>query len=218
MEKQSDNKSILDLKEKEAQFTKRLLTSVVHSLIAENVISPNNLSQKTIFEALEQIVDGKIELEISVDHTRDILKHSRKFSKENRYELAVLFYATFFEHKLNFFIFTRAKQKKLAISSIKDIIKSTNIRDKASWLLILLDIPAINRDILKIISKISEERNAFVHYKWSPVEDTPSNSDKEKIELLNAEKAAKYLMRYEARVLFKGTKAAARKLLSKTNR
>lgn len=78
-----------------------------------------------------------------------------------------------------------------------------NINGKATWLIRLLGLPPINRKHLKTISKTSELRNAYLHYKWKPSETEEKTEDEH---LLSIKGMIRYLRAYETKIEFQGKK------------
>jgi hypothetical protein len=95
-----------------------------------------------------------------------------------------------------------------------DIIRSVNFIGKLTWLPAILRLPLIRETHKKIILKLADDRNAYVHYKHNPdPEDLQDN--KINAEFIQIEKSITYFKKYVARILFNGEKG---KLENQLNR
>lgn len=79
-----------------------------------------------------------------------------------------------------------------------------------TWLPKLLGIPKFNDNHIQVIKKVSEERNAFIHYKWNAEVDEPTDLEIKEEQLKTYFKqikgTVKYIKQFTSRVKFKGIK------------
>jgi hypothetical protein len=186
---------------------RRFVTWISQDLIRQGIIDPKG---KTDEELRQEIIAwGKIGIQLISDHRPDLLRQARLFMKGGEVRLACLLYATWFEHWLNGVVSTLAERKGLQDSEITQIIRDTNFDARITWLLRILGARPISSKHRGVIKKVSELRNAFVHYKWKPAkfEDDMKNV------LSEVEKTVKYLMAYESKYFFKSEKKRVRSIL-----
>ena len=198
-------------------IAKAILPNMIDDLYQRGIITEEDLtdSRKTMQIVKRYYEENKdtIAFETVVDHREEILKVAESEVKKGRNGLAISLYATSVEHTLNRIIHLACVAKKIDSKTQSEILRSVNINGKCTWLFRLLDIPAIKADYLKIILNISDERNAYLHYKWKPDIDMDKIPDLEKEEKINKEKIkrAKLLIKYlkgiEAKIEFRGKKS-----------
>lgn len=133
-----------------------------------------------------------------IDHTESILTQARVYRKEGEKEFACLFYAMWFEHTLNGFVFAFAKRMNLSDKEIEGLIRDTSYKSKFSWLLRLFGKEPFRRSQINLIIKLMETRNSFVHYKWK-VEKEQADKEIEAI-LSKIGKTVKYVRDYEKNI------------------
>jgi hypothetical protein len=112
-----------------------------------------------------------------------------------------MFVATFFEHSINYIIKLACERKGISDKTIKDIIKSSSIESKYTWLLALLDAPTFNNGHYITVRRIADRRNAFVHYKWQAEPDKSDHQTKEEKAIEELTRASKTAIKYMKRTL-----------------
>jgi hypothetical protein len=155
-----------------------------------------------------------------IDHKKELLREARRYRRIQKHEFAVLFYATWSEHWLNSLIQTACQQMKLTADSIELIIRDTQFRAKATWVLQLLGLPPISAALLATITELQNLRNGFVHYKFRPHgEEGMKQLDKQLEAAANrAEGMVRTLTQYENQHIFKRGRTKARCLAQKIRR
>lgn len=129
-------------------------------------------------------------------HTDTLLDEARSYLKDQKIELAIVLYGTWWEHWLNGVIENRVIKQGLDGNDFKDIVRSLNNRAKTSWLFKLLGLPLLDVEQLKIMNSLSEKRNQFIHYKYPANEwEDDKKTPMEFFEIL--EKAIEYFEEYE---------------------
>ena len=203
-------------KKQAEKLGKRLAEKVLYGAIEGGHISPQGKSdvelKADVLKFLESLQSSNIELVPVVDHRSSILREARSFSKKHDLSISILFYATYFEHNLNSFIARPAVSQKPSESTIKSMIRATKLEDKMTWALEIMGRRRLHPVHQKIIRKISELRNAFVHYKWQ--EMGSEETEKAKLAIKDAERTVDYLRRYENKIIHKGQKRRIRKAVS----
>ena len=88
----------------------------------------------------------------------------------------IILFATWIEGWVNEMVMHAATRKGLASEEVKALF-SLNVRNKIIGLWPLLELPQFPSELLKKINRVTEARNAEVHYKWKPENpDDPSSS------------------------------------------
>ena len=191
-----------------------ILKKAIEGLYLNGVITDEDLTDrnKLIKKIKGELISSKKGISIVIDHTRTLLRIARDYYKKEEYDLSYLFYAIYFEHEVNDIIDIYCSRNKIEQKVKNEIIKSTNISAKYSWLLTILKFPNFNDIHRKTILDVSDKRNAYIHYKWNEDQDTKliNNSEKEKlkrdIELNKIELAIRYLTNYKLKNLFNNKK------------
>jgi len=150
-------------------------------------------------EYLRGALDHKgVRILLRTDHTDNLFREARRFSRSDREEFAILFYATWFEHWANRVIRSLAMKAHFNDDDIIQMIKETPIRGKLGWLLRLFGLPPIRPTHTRRILFLIELRNSFVHYKWKGQDVDDDQEERKTRELLEAiDSSVRYLKRYE---------------------
>jgi hypothetical protein len=199
----------------EDKYVKKVVESVVLDFYRSGLLTEDDIKDSNnLKRAIRKIISKKNVLtQFTTDHRITLLKNAEFFLIKKDFELANLFYATYFEHVANSIIDTSCANNNLKIDTKKEIIRSTSIISKYSWLLELFKLPKFKLEHLQVIRKVCDDRNAFVHYKW--VEDPSFNKLPDELsaeenliieEFNKIKKTVKYVKLYLSRVNFKGNK------------
>lgn len=195
------------------KLTKDTITNVVESLYAIDVFSDDDIKdEKSLKKALKQFVKQGGIGGFVIDHRESLLIQAKYFLQNSQFDYSKVFFATYFEHSINHLIEVYCAKRGISNQSKIEIIRNINIWGKLSWLLELIGLPKFNKVHLKTIKSLSDERNAFIHYKWNPESDLNKIPDfeKEKKRIDNdfdsIKKAVRYFKNYESRLIFKGKK------------
>lgn len=179
----------------------QVVVHMIKGFIDNGAIDPEGKTREHILaEVLKITSDPSFDnFQPTIDHTEDLLRQARLFRKSNKEELSCLFYALWLEHKINDFVSTLARNSGLTNKEIDALVRESSYRAKSSWLLRLLGVKPFNEPHMKTISQIMEFRNAFVHYKWKPINE---QSEKEIVAVLShVEKTVQYFQYYERKYL-----------------
>ena len=174
-----------------------------------------SLSQDEFYKKIKDIVD-KSELTVGVDHRSDIIEKADNLLLQKDYDYARILYAMFFEHSINHLISHECQKRKFEEKVKIEIIKSVDIYGKLTWLSKLLGFPKFNDKHRLIIKKLSDDRNAFVHYKWKVDNDDENKKTKEpnnEEEFKKIKLAVKYMKQYETNLLYQKNKSRLNKKL-----
>lgn len=212
-----------EVKATEAKILKAMLPDFINSLHKDGIISTDDLADKKkvtekIREYLAEHKDNLV-FDFIIDHRETLINVAERETNNGHFELAISLYATFVEHTLNRIIHLACKANMVDSKTQTEIIRNINIIGKCSWLIVLLNLPALRKEYVSTILLISDERNSFMHYKWKPEKDTdkvpnPEKEEKENEEKLKKIKALlKYLKTYEARLEYSGKKRQINKAM-----
>jgi hypothetical protein len=170
----------------------RIFKTLVNQFYKDGLLVDDDLKNRESFvKKMESIIEGidkSPRLMVIIDHRDTMIKQAEKFYSDGDFEFGKIFYATYFEHTLNYLIDHVAQKKELDSKTRKEIIQSVQIRGKTSWLLKLLELKPLNKNHLKTINDLSEQRNSFVHFKWNDFEDVDSDAEDSKTKNLNFKK------------------------------
>lgn len=125
---------------------------------------------------------------------------------------------TFFEHGLNSLIDTYCSRNKIDLQIKNDIIRSTHLRAKLTWLLKLMQFPKIKKRHAQTIINLSDKRNSFIHFKWNPLsfKTVRINRKLNKSFYKEVENTITYFKGYISRVEYKGKKGEIEKIFEVT--
>ena len=186
------------------KMTKSILDSILRTLYIDGNIKLEDFDNKGKLADKLLRIFKKYEWAIIIDHSDNLIMTAKQFGNEKDFDKAKLFYATFFEHELNNIIVTLCRKKSIDKKTINEIIKSINLIGKLTWLPLIFDIPTVSEQHKKIILKIADDRNAYVHYKHNPQPDEIDTNREQKniLELKQIQKTVTYFKKYVSRVLY----------------
>jgi hypothetical protein len=182
---------------------------LMHGYLGAVEISVSNVDQ--IAEGLAPLVVEMENFDMLTSHTECLLDDALAASKDERHEVAILLYATFFEHRINGIIDTFVRQKGLRAQIAIDLIRRMNIQQKLTSVLELLGAPPFGKVESDRIDGIMNRRNEFAHYKWKPRHDKSSNSLVPVIS--ECQKIVEAINDYEERHVFNDRREATEKLI-----
>lgn len=205
----------LKLTKRDQAFGRDLVNSLCRQFLEEGIVDPNG---KTDEQVLKELFDHALKwskqhpMMMSIDHKVGLLKQARIFTKQKAFEKAFLFYATWFEHWINGTLTRRLRP--LDENGRRQMLRETSLKGKFSWLLSLIHKVEIPSRHLNTIVRISERRNAFIHYKFilSDIDKWKEDEAQFLADLNRAEQTVKFLKRFEAKLLLSDR---AKKLVQK---
>lgn len=189
-----------------------IVRSIAESAIINGDLKVEDFSNlKVVKKKLLKILPKRDEdFYITIIHQPTLLEEGIKFARKKKYELAYIFYATYFEHWINEIIDIWAKRNGIGYEVSSNLIRKLNLEDKYTWLLSILKLPRFKEIHIKNIKKISELRNNYIHYKYkSEAINTPSEIKKTEWDndFNNINKAISYTKRYRSKIVFNGNKS-----------
>jgi len=151
-------------------FVMSVLQSVLETLISNGEITVNRKSTSELMhEAANYILDRPgffDEWMATPSHEESLLAEARRYVVEDRPEFALMMFATWIEHRLNWLLMDAARRQGLTLRQAAQVVRDANMPQKTgtTWLL-LLGSP-FDAKTEKDIGKVATARNNFVHYKW----------------------------------------------------
>ena len=170
-----------------------------------------NIAQKPRDEAVRELcayVRNWVEGEITMvdDHRPEILEEARRCANEERPMIAIVLYATYFEHALNDLVLAGCARAKINHSIARRLVRAASVVDKTEELLSDIGLRLLPDSTMKAIRRIAECRNEFVHYKW--IGRTDAEIDAHRIRIAEtlrcAELAVTAFEAYEKMTLLEG--------------
>jgi len=151
------------------------MVDIIRVLLAKNLIDKDKLTEKEyVFQVIKTNQEIFDEVNILLRLHDDFVESAREALAVNRPEVAVVLIATAIEQITNlFYREVLEEDRRFTQDEITEIIRTTNINAKISWLLglvadFVLDVlpeDSLQKDILKLM----ELRNQIVHYKAVPL-------------------------------------------------
>jgi hypothetical protein len=204
----------------ERKLRSALLQAFLRTAVAEGKIDPRGKTEEQLrgeYGAyFKSMLAPGVTFAFTIDHRRSLLEQARSFSRDDEHQLACLVYATWVEHWLNSAIAHQAKRKGLEEGDVVTIIREASVRAKVSWLPKVLGLKPIAKHHVAAITKLTEARNAFVHYKWKMVnveEDDPLTIGTVAA-LKFFEKTVRYLHRYESMHVYAKAQRGIKRVVS----
>lgn len=223
MERLNDSKLKLIPPKDLIKIQAMIILSVFRSLVASGELDPTG---KTDHELMKEFIQKLKEWARNLkdgnallinEHRESLLSHARKFVKNDELDIALFFYATWFEHWINAMMADKAPKFGLNEESLRLALLHNNLEAKFSCFPAFLKMPPIRGVHLKGIKLCARLRNEFVHYKYSASKkrgDTFEREEQRQREAISAaERAVQYLSRYERRYVYKGAKNRIHKLV-----
>lgn len=194
------------------ELSKDIVRSLLESAVLHGAIEIEGKSPKELDAEFKQYLltfaNKRGPVFIQIDHRLEMLSLAREYKKIYKYELACLFYATWVEHWLNGIVSVLATRFGMTHAHVTNIIRDVSLRGKLSWLLKLLGSREIYHSHKNAILKLADLRNAFVHYKWKPIDADEMNADLEFKKIVDSfEKTVKYLQNFESKYVFENSKS-----------
>jgi hypothetical protein len=184
-----------------------LASCIADQFIADGDIRPKGKSTRQVaLQALKlmrkRLDEGRVP-SLFPRFDLDILDAAKKFRSKGKYREACLFYATWFEHRVNFIV-TR-QRFALTDAESQQMVREVSLIGKLAWLLPALGFKRVAAAHLKTLRQLVEARNAFVHFKYKYNSDHEDEEDKRLKSLLKkVERARISFEAYEKKQLYSG--------------
>ncbi|WP_062986014.1 hypothetical protein [Nocardia anaemiae] len=143
---------------------------------------------------------------IVLDHRQTLLDRARSEAKAGYSHVAVTLYATWVEHHVNSLLRMKLEWANYSRETIVSLLRELRLRTKLTALWEVADLRPISDDLIAVIDRISEDRNRFVHYKWSSFTSAEDYADEARREgiLAKAEGLVSALSDLESETIWNG--------------
>src|SRR6476659_8838632 len=201
-----------------SEFDKALVIEVIRTVIESAVRYGDIQLEGRTDEAIKKDIHAYIRARLAepnifgspaqYDYQSELINEARRYESMGDFDLALMFYATWFEHWLNGMFVAREPMVALEREEIIRLIRETDLASKTGHIWQLLFGEKLPGDVVETILTVAEARDAFVHYKSTPY---PSEVEErtEKRELRNltqrAAAAVTQLGAIEDRIAFAGS-------------
>lgn len=202
-------KRIKNKSEEKDFFEKSLIPKLIESAIINGFITREDAKDpKTTREKLlKHFPKNDDDLYWVIDYSGDILNRVKQFLKEKDFNLVYVFIGTYFEHFINEVIQIQLSKKNISDKTIKEMLRNVSLESKFTWITEIIGIPKFNSKNFFLIKKISEKRNSYIHYKYTP-QKAGSDIDDEKKEWKKisqeVKKVINYCKKYREKVIYNG--------------
>jgi hypothetical protein len=206
-----------------ARLQERVVNAIFASLIADGHVDPEGKSDKELYEELARyasiLVSQPYIPEIR-DHRSTILSRARALAKERESEIAVMLYATWFEHWINGLMSNRGRHVPLSDKESTRCLYQVGLEAKYLCFPSMFHLPAITRKHINAIIEIAGARNEFVHYKFKAFDIDKPSPIRLRCEaaIKSAERTIRYLKEYERIHIFKKAKTRVKGLIREGSR
>ncbi len=202
-----------------------IIDELSKNLIRDGIIKTKDKTDEQIRLEIKDYLFKNInsisDFELSIDFTKRLLTNARGFLETSDFHSALIFYALWIEHWFNHIILLSLKRNNITSTYYPEIIRSTKIKDKYTWLWQLLFLKPLNRKHLKIIDKLFEKRNSFIHYKWKiydhlEIEKLVAELKENENFLFSVDKTINYLKKFENKNIYSNKKKISRSIIKLT--
>ena len=141
------------------------------AFVENGEIEIGDRSPEQIFEQFYSLIDEFIAsegagLRTAVDYRETVLDRARAEAGEAHYYLAATLYAIWAEHSINGLLLRAFERKGHSAEVSTPLLRELRLSTKASALWGIAGLPTIPSDSLRLLDRIIQYRNSFVHYKW----------------------------------------------------
>jgi hypothetical protein len=188
---------------------KEIRASITESLYFHGELKETDLGDPAIITRkiknyFRRLKKNGEDISLVIDYQPSLLEEADRYVSQGNFELAYVFFATYFEHLINGVIEVKCAKEKIAHSTYKELIRKVSLEDKFTWVLEVLKMPDFNNLHWKTIKATSEKRNSFIHYKYQPKpNDLDDEKEWRKVEK-NIKAAVKYSKIYQTRISYEG--------------
>ncbi|MFZ2303421.1 MAG: hypothetical protein WAV98_01355 [Minisyncoccia bacterium] len=209
MIKEQTNKEGMAVDSEGHQLLKEIFPQLVESAIICGVLVVADLSNKKLVdEKIRKWVRQRAKSKHShfvIIHQDTLLSSFEQSVKEDDFNLAYVFLATYFEHFINEIIQIWTIRNDVPNSTLKELLKYVSFEGKFTWLIDVMKLPKFNRKHFNLIKKVSEKRSSFLHYKFQGKSEEEYDYEENESKLLFKEicSTINYCKAYRKKIIFK---------------
>lgn len=134
-----------------------------------------------IAELLEESESDGIKIHATLDYRATILERAATEASNGSPQIAITLYATWLEHFFNGIINLSMIRRSYSPKSITSLLRELRIPTKATALWEICELPPLRENHIKLMERVLNARNAFVHYKWAPAPEEELDSRDERV-------------------------------------
>ncbi|WP_152563897.1 hypothetical protein [Actinomadura welshii] len=134
-----------------------------------------------IAELLKESQDGGHEIHATLDYRSTILERADTEAREGSPQIAITLYATWLEHFFNGIINLSMIRRGYSAKTVTSLLRELRIPTKATALWEVCELPSLHEGDIKLMERVLNARNAFVHYKWAPAPEEELDSREERV-------------------------------------
>jgi hypothetical protein len=212
---------------KPSDFEKALVIEVIR-LVIENAVRYGDIRlEGRTDEEIKNDIHEYIHLRLTEPNTfaspvqyeyqSELIDEAQRYEGKGDFNLALMFYATWFEHWLNGMYIAREPMVAVEREEIIRLIRETDLAGKTGHIWHLLFGEKLPGDVVQTILKVAEARNAFVHYSWAPyLSEAEESSERRELQNLarRAAAAVTQLSAIEDKIAFAGSLPRLSRILS----
>jgi len=164
-------------------IVRQLFLSIFRSMVEDGAIEIGDRSAADIIADFKRLAKpdpaqypeaDEYEWMPQIDYRETILKKAREEAEGGENLISLMHYSTWFEHFINGMLSTAFTRRGIPEKQGKLLLRELRIPTKATALWLLLDLPAIEGEVLVTIDQVAAVRNGFVHYKWNAMSEAES--------------------------------------------
>jgi len=202
-----------------AAFERRLIRVIFESFVADGLVNPEGKTDKQLLRELAKVSRNLVSQDTIPEIPilkPTILQEARVYARAEHPEIAVLLYATWFEHWINGLMSHRGRHVPLTQAE-SDCLLFSNLEAKYLSFPAIFGFPRIAQKHLRAILDVAAARNQFVHYKYRSHDINKDSPLKVRCTqaIKGAESVVRYLFRYERKYVYKRAKVRIRRLVGK---
>lgn len=152
----------------------QMVELVFRALVENGEIEIGDRSPEEICEQFDEIINDVIDsggLRAGRDYRETLLDRARAEVEVSHDELATTLYAIWIEHFINGMLIRTFERMGHDTEVSTPLLRGLSLQVKAYALWAVVGLPPIDEESRRLLDRIVQFRNAFVHYKWIAHED-----------------------------------------------
>lgn len=175
----------------ETDLARSILRGIGEGFVSSGILDPDGLSGEEFEAAVRDhlallLKSNEVEFVPIIDHQGSLLRQARDFAARDEPEFAIVFFATWIEHWLNWMILWKSELGGIQKKDATELLRQP-LHNKVGILWTLLFGQALDTGIATGVLEVATWRNAFVHYKWSGVDETEPYAERNRRRIERAE-------------------------------
>jgi len=146
------------------RLVERIIIYWIETGLLDSSLPPEEF-QSQFRELMNDFLRSDVPIRRTFDYTEDILGVAEPLGASFP-ELYIVLVATWVEHWVNGVIYIAVQRRGHDEQVAVELIRATTLDSKFGALWLILELPELDPNILRLVRLVAEHRNAFVHYKW----------------------------------------------------